>query len=339
MERAQIAALVVSSSPAVNVKLSLGPEVPLAPIAGKSVLGWVVDAVLGASVRRIAVLADEPTAATRNELELRADQAMIELVSPSRDIADSVLFALERLGSDFTLRDSAHVLILPAEAPQIDKSELRTLIASHVDNRAAATLLTAAGPLDIDDSEPIVTRDSAGRVTSITDAAAGPAGVLCVNASLLIPALRRVDSPSWRRRVPFSDILRVLEELGHRVNVIERHEVLQTISSAATRTPIEMELHDRVIAGWLDRGTSMPDPRQVTIDATATLGQGVRVLPGTVIEGATVIGDGAIIGPNSHLIDALIGAGAEVPHAVVKNAEVAAREQLAPFSVVGPAPA
>ncbi len=339
MERAQIAALVVSSNPVASVKAPAGPEVPLAPIAGKSVLGWVVDAVLGASVRRVAVLVDEPTATTRSELALRSDRAMIELVSPSRDIADSVLFALERLGSAFTLRDTAHVLILPAEAPQIDTAEIRALIQSHVDSRVAATLLTAGAPLDIDDSDPIVTRDSNGRVTSIADGSAGPAGVLCVNAPLLVPALRRVNSPSWRRRVPFAEILHVLEELGHQVNVIARAEVLQTISSASTRTPIEIELHDRIIAGWLDRGTSMPDPRQVTIDATASLGQGVRVLPGTVIEGATVIGDGAIVGPNTHLVDALIGAGAHVPHSVVLYAEVGARQQLQPFSVVGTAPA
>lgn len=339
MERVQIAALVVSSNPAANVKLPSGPTVPLAPIAGKSVLGWVVDAVLGASIRRVAVLADEPTAITRSELALRADQAMIELVTPSRDIADSVSFALERLGSAFTLRDSAHVLILPAEAPQIETAELRALIESHVSSRVAATLLSAAGSTNNDDGDPIVTRDSAGRVTSIADGSAGPTGVLCVNAPLLIPALRRANSPSWRRQVPFAEILHVLDELGHQVNIIERHEPLQTISSTSTRTPIEMELHDRVIAGWLDRGTSMPDPRQVTIDATATLGQGVRVLPGTVIEGATVIGDGAIVGPNTHLVDALIGAGAQVPNSVVKNVEVRAREHLQPFSVLGSAPA
>lgn len=264
---------------------------------------------------------------------------MIELISPSRDVADSVSFALERLGSALTLRDSAHILILPAEAPQIETAELRQLIETHVSSGAAATLLAASDVLDDGDQDPIVTRDSSGRVTSIADVGAGPSGVLCVNAPMLIPAIRRIQSPRSARSLPFVEIMHVLDEAGHRVNVIARDEPLRTISSATTRTPIEMELHDRVISGWLDRGTSMPDPRQVTIDATATLGQGVRVLPGTVIEGTTVVGDGAIIGPNTHLVDALIGAGAVVPHSVITNAEVQPHEQLEPFSILGSAPA
>lgn len=337
MERAQVAALVVSSHPAANIKLPTGPEVPLAPIAGKSVLGWVIDAVLGASVRRIAVLTNEPTSQTRSELAHRTDRAMIEFVAPSRDIAESVFFALERLGSAFTLSETAHLLILPAEAPQIQTTELRALVEAHLASNATATLMAAAETLEIDDHEPIVTRDGSGRVVSIADASAGPTGILCINASVLLPSLRRVGSTSWRRPVPFAEILQVLDGLGHQTRVIERAEALQTISTVATRTPIEIELHDRVIAGWLDRGTAMPDPRQVTIDATATLGQGVRVLPGTVIEGVTVIGDGAVVGPNTHLIDALIGTGAKVPHSVVMNAEVQAREQVPPFSVLGSA--
>jgi bifunctional N-acetylglucosamine-1-phosphate-uridyltransferase/glucosamine-1-phosphate-acetyltransferase GlmU-like protein len=49
------------------------------------------------------------------------------------------------------------------------------------------------------------------------------------------------------------------------------------------------------------------------------------------------VADGAIIGPNTHLIDASIGTAAIVPHSVVYEAEVAAREQVQPFSVLGSA--
>jgi bifunctional UDP-N-acetylglucosamine pyrophosphorylase/glucosamine-1-phosphate N-acetyltransferase len=130
----------------------------------------------------------------------------------------------------------------------------------------------------------------------------------------------------------------VLDEVGHPVNVIPRLEPLRSIWSAATRTPIEMALHDRVIAGWRERGTSMPDPRQISIDATVTLGQGVQILPGSVVQGSSVVGDGAIIGPNTQLVNALIGSKAHVPHSVVIDAEVGASEQLRPFSVLGSTP-
>jgi bifunctional UDP-N-acetylglucosamine pyrophosphorylase/glucosamine-1-phosphate N-acetyltransferase len=337
MERPPIAALIVSANPGRNVKMPSGPAEPLAPIAGKSILSWVVDATLGASIRRVAIVAADHDAATKAELESRSDRAMIEFVTPANDLADSLSFALDRLGPDLTLRDKAHALILPGEAPQIETSELRDLIDEHVDSGAAATLLGHVSNED-SDGDPVITRDHEGRVISIVDAPSNSAGILCINASMLVPALRRVVSPSWQRTVPLAEIVSVLDEAGHSVRVIPRSEPLRSIWSAATRTPIEMALHDRVVAGWRERGTSMPDPRQISIDATVTLGQGVQILPGSVVQGSSVVGDGAIIGPNTQLVNALIGAKARVPHSVVIDAEVRAREQLRPFSVLGSPP-
>ncbi|MFT7473214.1 MAG: bifunctional UDP-N-acetylglucosamine pyrophosphorylase/glucosamine-1-phosphate N-acetyltransferase [Verrucomicrobiales bacterium] len=336
MDRTQIVALIVPTQPARDAKSPSGAADPFAPIAGKSILGWIVDAALGASVRRIGILADEPMATTRSELYARADDALIEFVTPGSDLAESMAFAIERLGSELTLRDAVHVLILPAEAPHIDPAELRALIDNHLDSNSAATLIGGPSGEDIE-TEPIIVRDDEGRVTSIVDAPISDVGVLCVRASLLAPALRRVAMTPWQTGAPLSQIAGVLEELGHKVTVVSRHEPLGTIWSSASRTPIEIELRDRIITSWIDRGAVMPDPRQVSIDATVVLGQGVQILPGSVVEGTTVVADGAIIGPNTHLVNASIGTGAIVPHSVVYEAEVAAREQVPPFSVLGSA--
>ena len=43
--------------------------------------------------------------------------------------------------------------------------------------------------------------------------------------------------------------------------------------------------------------------------------------------------DGAVIGPNTHLVNASVGAGAVVPNCSVSDAEVLAHEVLAPFTV------
>jgi bifunctional UDP-N-acetylglucosamine pyrophosphorylase/glucosamine-1-phosphate N-acetyltransferase len=159
--------------------------------------------------------------------------------------------------------------------------------------------------------------------------------MLCIRASLLVPALRRVLRPSWLSGTPIVEIAGVLDELGHDVMVMPRSEALEPITSIASRTPIEMKLRDRITTSWIHRGVNMPDPRQVSIDATVELGQGVTILPGSVLQGATVVADGATIGPNSHLINATIGSSAEVPHSVVNGVELDAHEQVAPFSVLG----
>ena len=326
-----IAALIVPAQPTLGSAKVSGTD-PLAPIAGKSIYAWIVDAALAASVRRIGIIADHPSPSARSELARRSDDAFVEFITPMRDVAETLMFAVERLGSELTLSESAHVLLLPAEAPQLQADELRALVDHHVSAGVAATLLVPA--VDRETApEPTVVRGVDGQVLSITDAS-DDAGVLCIRASLLIPALNRTIAPRWNGGAPLAEIAGVLTEVGHTVDVVDRAEPIKLITSAASRAPIEMELRDRVVAQWVERDVMMPDPRQVSIDATVTIGKGVQILPGTVLEGATVIGDGAIVGPNAHIVDASIGSRSRVPQAVIRGADVPPLTQVQPFSVL-----
>ncbi len=337
MIRTQIAAVIVPTQPAqgatVGVDVKVGDAAPLSPLAGKSIYSWIVDAALAASVRRIGIITSNPTVEVRSELAARSDDAMIELVTPRSTLTETMTMAVERLGSELTLSDSAHILLLPAESPQIGSAELRSLIDRHIATGSAATLL-AAPPEEVT-GEPTVVRDADGQIVSILEGGSAGPGIMCVRASLLVPALHRSVAPRWQNGAPLAEIAGVLTEVGHTVDIIERDQPIASIRSAATRAPIEMGLRDRIIAAWIERGVAMPDPRQVTIDATVTIGKGVTVLPGTVLEGATVIGDGATVGPNSHVVDSVIGCGAHVPNSVARGVEVPARDQVRPFSVLG----
>jgi bifunctional UDP-N-acetylglucosamine pyrophosphorylase/glucosamine-1-phosphate N-acetyltransferase len=51
----------------------------------------------------------------------------------------------------------------------------------------------------------------------------------------------------------------------------------------------------------------------------------------TVLQGDTIIGAGAVIGPNTHLVDAVIEAGAQVRSSVVSGVVVAAGTIVGPF--------
>lgn len=333
MMRSQIAALVVPVQPFPGETKGSGTD-PLSPIAGKSIYSWIVDAALAASVRRIGIVASSPSVAARSELASRSDDAFVEFITPMHDVTETLMFAVERLGSELTLSDSAHILVLPAEAPQIEGDEIRALVDRHISSGAAATLLAPeANATGSANDEPVIVRDVAGRIVSISDASE-TAGILCIKASLLIPALNRTVAPRWAGGAPLAEIAGVLTEVGHMVDVVERSEPISIISSVASRAPIEMELRDRVVRHWIDRDVKMPDPRQVSIDATVTIGKGVQILPGTVLEGATVVGDGAIVGPNSHLIDATVGSRSHVPHAVVREADVPPLSKVQPFSVL-----
>ena len=52
----------------------------------------------------------------------------------------------------------------------------------------------------------------------------------------------------------------------------------------------------------------MLDPRQTFIDVTVRLGRDVTIYPGTLLQGATVVGDGSDIGPDTQLDGCVVGA-------------------------------
>ena len=80
----------------------------------------------------------------------------------------------------------------------------------------------------------------------------------------------------------------------------------------------------------------MLDPRQTFIDATVRLGRDVTLYPGTILQGATVVGDGCEIGPDTRLVDCGVGDGAVVEHAVVRESTVGAARARRSLRRAGP---
>ena len=56
----------------------------------------------------------------------------------------------------------------------------------------------------------------------------------------------------------------------------------------------------------------MTDPEDTYIDAAVVLARGGCPCPGVFLEGSTRVGSGAVIGPNCHLVDCVVGSGARI---------------------------
>jgi bifunctional UDP-N-acetylglucosamine pyrophosphorylase/glucosamine-1-phosphate N-acetyltransferase len=308
-----------------------------APIAGASLTEWVIDAVLGASVRRVGLLGVELSDTERDSVLTREDKALIECVDNGRDVVSSLDRALHLIGPDMTLSDDAHILLLSVASPQISSAELKALTDRHVHSGAAATVVHNEGlSEEIDTDAPVLTFGDDGVLQSILDPVSSrPAEpvLAMVRAPLLMPAIRRVMPERFSSRLLINDAVATLEESGHDVAHEVRTDPLQSVVDGGSRAAIESQIRRRVVHEWIDRGVQISDPMQVSIDSSVVIGQGVRILPGTVIEGTTVIADGATVGPNTHLVDATIGAGAVIPNSSISNTEVGPHEVLVPFSV------
>jgi bifunctional UDP-N-acetylglucosamine pyrophosphorylase/glucosamine-1-phosphate N-acetyltransferase len=83
-------------------------------------------------------------------------------------------------------------------------------------------------------------------------------------------------------------------------------------------------------------GVTMVDPAATYVDATVELEPDVRILPGTILEGRTVVASGAVIGPDTRLVDTVVGADAVVQNTVARETEIGDRATVGPYVSLRP---
>jgi bifunctional UDP-N-acetylglucosamine pyrophosphorylase/glucosamine-1-phosphate N-acetyltransferase len=98
----------------------------------------------------------------------------------------------------------------------------------------------------------------------------------------------------------------------------------------------EAELRRRTNEAWMSRGVTMVDPARTYVDATVELAPDVTLFPGTMLQGRCVVGAGAELGPNTRLVDCLVGAGAVVEHTVGRDADIGDGAVVGPFAALEP---
>jgi bifunctional UDP-N-acetylglucosamine pyrophosphorylase/glucosamine-1-phosphate N-acetyltransferase len=321
---------------------------PLHVLCGKAMVVYVVDALVESGVDRAVVVVGAGAERVTKKLQEDGPDLHIEFVEQRhpRGTGDATTAGLTAFEDDEL--DEAHVIVMPGNTPLLRPETLRALAAEHESTGAAATILTATA----DDPAGFarVVRGKGDRVVGVIEAAdadlepaaPGPTevatGIYCFRRNLLAPALRRVDPRHTRGIHELSDVIRVLAETGHLVHTIAVDDAADVVAvdNRVQLARVEGELRRRTNLGWLERGVTFVDPEKTYLDTTVEIGADVTLFPGTILQGRTVIGEGAEIGPNSRLVDCVVGAGARVEQTVAHDAVIGAGSVVGPFAVLEP---
>ena len=86
----------------------------------------------------------------------------------------------------------------------------------------------------------------------------------------------------------------------------------------------------------MDDGVTVIDPATIYIDASVTIGRDAIIHPFTFLEGATVVGEGAEVGPQVRALDSEIGPRARVSFSVVTSSVVGPEASVGPFASLRP---
>ncbi len=236
--------------------------------------------------------------------------------------------------------------MLPGDTPLVRPATLSELVTEHRESDAAATLLTARP----DDPTGMgrVLRGKDGRVSRVVEDADATesereihevaTSIYCFRRGLLAPSLRRISPENGKGEYYLSDVVAVLHGTGHKVVALAADDPSEAVgvNDRAQLAAAEAELRRRINERWMRAGVTMVDPVHTYVDAAVHLAADVTLLPGTVLQGRTVVGRGARVGPHTRLVDCVVGEGATVEQSVGYDAEIGASSVVGPFASISP---
>ena len=163
-------------------------------------------------------------------------------------------------------------------------------------------------------------------------------GILAFDAEFLVEALSRVGNDNAKGEYYLTDVVGLAREAGLAVGAFPLDDVMQTegVNDRVQLAQLGRELNRRIVEGWMRDGVTVMDPATTWVDAAVVLGPDVTLLPGTQLLGATVVGENAVIGPDTTLKDCEIGNAARVVRTHGELAVIGQGANVGPFAYLRP---
>ncbi|MEY2698843.1 MAG: hypothetical protein RL720_799 [Actinomycetota bacterium] len=238
------------------------------------------------------------------------------------------------------------VLVVNGDVPLLDAETLQGLINQHRDAQAAATVLSTI--LDDATGYGRVIRSADGNLEKLVehkDANEDELAIKEINAGIYVfsaPELRAqlsnltLDNAQGEKYI--TDVIGLLREAGATVAAVEILDSwkVEGINDRAQLSRAAGLLNGLIVRGWQLAGVTITDPATTWIDMQVQLAADVEIKPGTQLLGATVVETGAVIGPDTTLLDTEVGEGAVVKRTDATLSVIGAGASVGPFSYLRP---
>jgi bifunctional UDP-N-acetylglucosamine pyrophosphorylase/glucosamine-1-phosphate N-acetyltransferase len=292
---------------------SLRPKV-LHTIAGRSLIGYVIDAVAQAGQGALAVVVGPGHDAVAAEAKRYAPQAMMYIQHERRGTAHAVLAARAAIACDLD-----DVVIVFGDTPFVRPQTLRRLRQAIAADAAVAVL--GFRPRDPTGYGRLITKH--GRLIAIReekDASAEERRIGLCNAGLMAIAgrhalaiLERIDNNNAKSEFYLTDAVAIARAMRLAAVALEVEEdEVRGINTKAQLAEAEAVMQRQRRTAALEAGVTLIAPETVFLAADTVLGRDVVIEPNVVFGPGVVVEDEAVIHAFSHLEGAHVGKGASV---------------------------
>ncbi|MCQ9343986.1 bifunctional UDP-N-acetylglucosamine diphosphorylase/glucosamine-1-phosphate N-acetyltransferase GlmU [Corynebacterium kozikiae] len=253
----------------------------------------------------------------------------------------AVQCAMEALG-DFR----GTVVVTNGDVPLLRPETLRALVEAHNQVPTAVTVLTMR--LEDPTGYGRIVRNQEGEVTAIVEQKDGDAktlaiqevnsGVFAFDAEILRTSLAKLDSNNAQGELYLTDVLGISRNDGHPVRAYRAADAaeLAGVNDRVQLAEAGAALNRRLVEAVMLGGATVIDPATTWIDVNVQVGQDVVIHPNTQLLGKTVIGDGAVVGPDTTLNNMVVGEGASVIRTHGLNSLIGAHAEVGPYTYIRP---
>lgn len=310
--------------------------------AGRTLVRHVLEAVRPLAAGQVVVVVGHQADDVRAEVEASGIDGVTTVVQAEQlGTGHAVQQALPAIADDVR-----QVMILPGDTPLLGAATLRSLVAAASEDGCAGAMLTAV--LDDPTGYGRVLRDGDGSVTGVVeqrDASAEQlaiseinAGMYLLDRTLLLDAVSRLDDDNAQGELYLTDVVAGFASGGQRiVPVAVPEDEIAGVNDRRQLADAAAVLRRRHLDALMTEvGVTVVDPASTHVDVDVEVGRDSVLLPGTILDGGTRIGERAVVGPNSHLTSCEVGDDATVHSTRGVEAAIGPRANVGPFTHLRP---
>ncbi|WPK12954.1 bifunctional UDP-N-acetylglucosamine diphosphorylase/glucosamine-1-phosphate N-acetyltransferase GlmU [Lysinibacillus louembei] len=310
----------------------------LHPVCGKPMVEHVINHIETLDVHRVVTVVGHGADKVQEQL---GDKSEYVLQAEQLGTAHAVQQAEAILGNLEGI-----TLVVCGDTPLIRPETMKALVDFHREQNAKATILTAIA------EDPTgygrIIRNEGGQVAQIVEHKDATSeqhlvkeintGTYCFDNKLLFETLKLVNNDNAQGEYYLPDVIEILQKQQEIVAAYVTKDFNETlgINDRFALSQAEELMRARINERHMRNGVTIINPATTHISADAVIGSDTIILPGTIIEGVTVIGEDCEIGPNSHIIDSQIGQNTTVHSSVVKSSVIGDKVAVGPFAHIRP---
>lgn len=267
-------------------------------------------------------------------------------------LGDSVSYAVqeEMLGTGHAVMQATKylegkkgkVLVLNGDVPILRPETLNKLLNKSIENKEAATLLTAI--YDNPTGYGRIVRDEGGNVKGIVEEKDTSdeqklikeinAGIYCFDIEALLDALKEIKPNNAQGEYYLTDVIEIMNKKGLKTGavVVEDNTEILGVNDRVQLELLTKVLQMRINTEFMKKGVTIEDINTTYIYDDVEIGMDTIIHPNTTIKSDVVIGEDCDIGPNAYIREgcrlankvkigsfveikkAIIGEGTKVPH-------------------------